>query len=156
MCEHAPMNGMPAEAKGGQANPWNWSSKQLWTNQHSGRNWTHVSASTATAQLLSHLFSPRGQPFRHYHMTSYEVHTGGPAIKLLNKKRIKKKEIYLSLELLEKFQNLELDGNKLRYKLRKPFDSMVKNQRVSFLVLEVGLEPTKAEAERFTVSCHCH
>ncbi len=25
-----------------------------------------------------------------------------------------------------------------------------------FLVLEVGLEPTKAEAERFTVSCHCH
>ena len=24
------------------------------------------------------------------------------------------------------------------------------------MVLEVGLEPTKAEAERFTVSCHCH
>ena len=24
------------------------------------------------------------------------------------------------------------------------------------VVLEVGLEPTKAEAERFTVSCHCH
>ncbi len=40
--------------------------------------------------------------------------------------RIKKKEIYLSLGLLEKFQNLELSGNKLRYKLRKPFDSMIK------------------------------
>jgi hypothetical protein len=25
-------------------------------------------------------------------MTSYEVHTGGPAIKLLNKKRIKKEK----------------------------------------------------------------
>ena len=24
------------------------------------------------------------------------------------------------------------------------------------MVLEVGLEPTKAEAGRFTVSCHCH
>ena len=24
------------------------------------------------------------------------------------------------------------------------------------LVLEVGLEPTKPEGERFTVSCHCH
>ncbi len=24
------------------------------------------------------------------------------------------------------------------------------------MVLEVGLEPTKPEGERFTVSCHCH
>ncbi len=28
--------------------------------------------------------------------------------------------------------------------------------QVISMVLEVGLEPTKAEAERFTVSCHCH
>ena len=26
----------------------------------------------------------------------------------------------------------------------------------TILVPEVGLEPTKAYAERFTVSCHCH
>ena len=31
-----------------------------------------------------------------------------------------------------------------------------KKRPVRVMVLEVGLEPTKAEAERFTVSCHCH
>ena len=30
------------------------------------------------------------------------------------------------------------------------------NFNANEVVLEVGLEPTKAEAERFTVSCHCH
>ena len=31
-----------------------------------------------------------------------------------------------------------------------------KLKRGRLLVLEVGLEPTKPEGERFTVSCHCH
>ena len=30
------------------------------------------------------------------------------------------------------------------------------NAAFFYMVLEVGLEPTKPEGERFTVSCHCH
>ena len=42
-------------------------------------------------------------------------------------------------------------GSRTRYEVR------VRKKRLTrVMVLEVGLEPTKPEGERFTVSCHCH
>ena len=35
-------------------------------------------------------------------------------------------------------------------------DVLIFNALLKEVVLEVGLEPTKPEGERFTVSCHCH